>query len=136
MKRIFFIISAAIFYSCSGQQVVNTKRLEKDSLAAVIENSQDSMVMREPACIRDMIQKFKAEEKQNPARSVFRYTYKEKTVYYVPAICCDFFSDLYDDKCNLIAHPDGGFTGRGDGKAEDFKDKRSDGQLIWQDERK
>ena len=136
MKRTFFIINVVIFWSCSGQQVVNTKRLEKDSLTAVIENSQDSMVMREPACIQAMIKKFETEEKQNPPRSVFRYTYKEKTVYYVPAICCDFFSDLYDDKCNLIAHPDGGFTGKGDGKAADFKDKRSNGLLIWKDERK
>ncbi|MEP7163230.1 MAG: hypothetical protein ABI741_00975 [Ferruginibacter sp.] len=136
MKRIFFLINVAAFCSCSSQKVVNTKRIEMDSLKTVIENSQDSMVMKEPACIRDLVKKFKAEEKQNPARSVFRYTYKERKVYYVPAICCDFFSDLYDDQCNLIAHPDGGFTGRGDGKAEDFKDKRTDGILIWKDERK
>jgi hypothetical protein len=136
MKGMFFMIAVAIFYSCSAQKVVNVKRIEKDSLAAVIETSQDSLVMTAPACIRDLIKKFEAEEKQNPARSVFRYTYKEKTVYYVPAICCDFFSDLYDDQCKLIAHPDGGFTGRGDGKADDFIDKKTGGKLIWKDPRK
>ncbi|MBK7884687.1 MAG: hypothetical protein IPJ81_13565 [Chitinophagaceae bacterium] len=78
---------------------------------------------------------FSAEEKTNPPRSIYQYTYNNATVYYVPAKCCDFFSDLYDSKCNIIAHPDGGFTGRGDGTAKDFFEKRTNEKLIWRDER-
>lgn len=89
-----------------------------------------------PVCIRDLIAGFKAEEVQNPPRKVYSYTYNGHTVYYVPAICCDFFSDLYDDKCNVIGHPDGGFTGRGDGKVPDFEKLKSNEKLIWQDTRK
>jgi len=136
MKAIIIIISILGFTSCSSKRVVNTTNETKDSLAVLIDSKQDSMLTTVPVCIRQLIKKFEAEEKQNPPRSVFSYVYNEKVVYYVPPICCDFFSDLYDDKCNLIAHPDGGFTGRGDGKITDFKEKRTDGKLIWNDDRK
>lgn len=88
------------------------------------------------SCIDTLIAKFKEEEKQNPPRSIYSYTYNDSTVYYVPPICCDQFSDLYNSNCNIIAHPDGGFTGKGDGRAKDFFEKRTNEKLIWKDERK
>lgn len=91
---------------------------------------------RLPGCIQSMIEKFKAEERQNPPRQIFAYQYKGQTVYYVTAPCCDFFSELYDSTCLLMAQPDGGFTGRGDGRAPDFADLRTQERLIWKDERK
>src|SRR5436853_5982302 len=81
-------------------------------------------------CIDSMIAQFKAEEKQNPPRKIYSYTYNGNTVYYVTPPCCDFFSDLYNDKCELIAHPDGGITGKGDGRATDFVASRTDEKLI------
>jgi hypothetical protein len=89
-----------------------------------------------PGCISKMIETFRSEEVKNPPRKIFRYTYQGKTVYYVPALCCDFYSDLYDAQCNLLGHPDGGYTGKGDGKFPDFEKKRTDEKLIWADERK
>jgi len=88
-----------------------------------------------PAFVQKLIKQYKEEEKQNPPRAIYSYTYQKKTVYYVPAICCDFFSDLYDSSGKLIAHPDGGFTGKGDGKAADFADTRSNEKLLWKDNR-
>jgi hypothetical protein len=88
-----------------------------------------------PACVQRLITGFKKDPVQNPPRSIYRYTYHGKTVYYVPAPCCDFFSDLYDSACTLIAHPDGGFTGRGDGKAPGFMKERSNEKLLWKDNR-
>ncbi|MEP6712037.1 MAG: hypothetical protein ABJA37_06465 [Ferruginibacter sp.] len=89
-----------------------------------------------PACIKNMIEGFEKEERQNPPRSVYSYSYSGKTVYYVPAVCCDNFSDLYDANCKLIAHPDGGFTGKGDGKLPDFIRERTREKVLWRDERK
>ena len=89
-----------------------------------------------PPCINSLIDGFKREEVKNPPRSVYQYKYKDQIVYYVPAICCDFFSDLYDDQCKLLGHPDGGYTGRGDGTYTDFIDLRTDEKLIWKDDRK
>ncbi|MBS1742291.1 MAG: hypothetical protein JST81_04590 [Bacteroidetes bacterium] len=80
--------------------------------------------------------RFAAEEKQNPPRKIIRYEYEGKTVYYVTPPCCDFFSDLYDSTCVLIGHPDGGFTGKGDGKLSDFNEKKKREVLVWEDRRK
>jgi hypothetical protein len=88
------------------------------------------------ACIREMIAGFKNEEKQNPPRKIYSYTYKGQTVYYVTPPCCDFFSDLYDSKCKLIGHPDGGITGKGDGKFTDFEKTKTNEKLVWEDTRK
>ena len=89
-----------------------------------------------PVCVKALIKKFTAEEKQNPPRSIYSYTYKGKTVYYVTPPCCDFFSDLYDSNCKLIGHPDGGITGKGDMQMVDFATAKSNEKLIWKDERK
>lgn len=87
-------------------------------------------------CIKQKIKEFSAEKVQNPPRSIYSYTYNGKTVYYVSAVCCDQYSDLYDSNCKLLGHPDGGFTGRGDGKFKEFGKNATDRKLIWQDKRK
>ena len=112
------ILLVVIFSACAG------------SKKAAQTTSTDS-----PPCINQLINKFTTEEKQNPPRSIYRYTFNNATVYYVPAPCCDFFSDLYDSNCNLIGHPDGGFTGKGDGKIIKFDSLRTEEKLIWRDER-
>ena len=45
------------------------------------------------------------------------------------------FSDLYDDHCNLICHPDGGIAGGGDGSCSDFFATCKNEVLIWKDGR-
>jgi hypothetical protein len=89
-----------------------------------------------PFCITEMILKMKAEPITNPPRKIYSYTLKNKTVYYLEGICCDNFSDLYNDSCKLIAHPDGGFTGRGDGTMPTFHEDKKNEKLIWEDKRK
>lgn len=88
-----------------------------------------------PVCVKVLVEKFKSEEKTNPPREIYSYTFRDKTVYYVPPVCCDQFSDLYNDSCRLMGHPDGGFTGRGDGKFSDFREERKNEKLLWKDER-
>ncbi len=88
-----------------------------------------------PSCIRSLIAQFEKEEVQNPPRKIYSYLYKGRKVYYVPPICCDFFSDLYDSDCKIIAHPDGGITGKGDGRIKDFATESSNEKLVWADKR-
>lgn len=88
-----------------------------------------------PACINEMISRFAKAEKENPPRKIYSYTYQGKTVYYVTPPCCDFFSDLYDADCKLLGHPDGGITGKGDGKFADFETAKSNEKLVWEDKR-
>mgnify|MGYP001797386713 CR=1 FL=1 len=89
-----------------------------------------------PVAIQQLIKQYSADEKANPPRTIYSYTYNGKTVYYVTAPCCDFFTDLYDSKGKLIAHPSGGFTGRGDGQCTDFDAKKTNEKIVWTDKRK
>jgi len=136
MKGYILIVCLIVLNCCSAGRTVEEKQTnayQNDSILFANPDSVEHAATKLPACIKKLIGQFKKEEKQNPPRSIYRYSYNGKTVYYVPAICCDFFSDLYDSKCNLIAHPDGGFTGRGDGKASDFIKKRTGEKLVWKD---
>jgi hypothetical protein len=116
VKNIFILVSILVLTS-SFQ-----KKKKKNSVSI-------------PVCVQQLISRFRKEEKQNPPRSIYRYSYKGRTVYYVTAPCCDFYSDLYNSACTIIAHPDGGFTGRGDGRAPDFLKERKNEKLLWKDNR-
>ena len=88
-----------------------------------------------PACIEDKINELKNKPKYNPPATVIQYEYSGKEVYYFTSDCCDQFNLLYNDNCQLICAPDGGFTGSGDGKCTDFKNKKSNEKIIWKDSR-
>ena len=98
-------------------------------------NATKSSIQNIPPCIGDKIQSFKKEQKQNPPRSITQYNYKGRKVYYIPALCCDQFSEVLDENCNSLGHPDGGFTGRGDGQLPDFAKEVKEEKLIWKDDR-
>jgi len=42
---------------------------------------------------------------------------------------------VFDNNCNLLGHPDGGFTGKGDGTLPDFTKETKEEKLIWKDDR-
>ncbi len=84
-----------------------------------------------PACIKNKIDSFKMKEAHERPQRVLEYTYKGKKVYYVVLPCCDFFNEVYDDKCNFLGAPDGGFTGKGDGKIPDFFEEAKGEKLVW-----
>ncbi len=88
-----------------------------------------------PAWLADLIAKFQNEPVSNPPRSIWRYDYKGRTVYYVPEICCDQLSTLYDAYGSVMCHPSGGYAGAGDGRCPDFFQERTDEMLIWRDSR-
>lgn len=64
--------------------------------------------------------------------SLTRYTYREQTVYYMVAPCCDRYNVVYDSVCNILGYPDGGYTGKGDGKMSDFYKEATDKKVIWE----
>lgn len=88
-----------------------------------------------PVCIQNKIEFFKSLPKGNPPQRIIQYTYNGKKVFYIPPQCCDQYSDLFDDNCNLLGHPDGGFTGRGDGTMLNFFTEAKDAIELWKDDR-
>lgn len=87
-----------------------------------------------PHCIESKINEIKHEAVRNPPATVWEWKVDGKTYYYITSDCCDQFNYLYDDNCNEVCAPDGGFTGAGDGQCPDFH-----GQviktLVWEDNR-
>lgn len=88
-----------------------------------------------PSWLGELVRRLGTEPVTNPPASVLQYEYQGRTVYFVPPRCCDIFADLYDADGEIIAHPEGGITGQGDGRAPDFLAERRDERLVWRDGR-
>ncbi|MFN8288853.1 MAG: hypothetical protein U0U70_01225 [Chitinophagaceae bacterium] len=88
-----------------------------------------------PSCIEAKIARLKAESKANPPAQVDEYIYNGKKVYLFNAPCCDQYSELYDESCNLLCAPYGGISGHGDGKCADFSANAQHVRVIWKDSR-
>jgi hypothetical protein len=135
----FIFLPGLIILSCgsvkSKQSAANTDtvivtetagKLKKDSL-----NAQADYYQKLPTCIKNKIDSFKLKEIHEKPQRVVEYMYKGKKVYYIVMPCCDFFNEVYDDKCNYLGAPDGGFTGTGDGKLPDFLKEATKEKIIW-----
>lgn len=85
-----------------------------------------------PLCLETKIKDMAADSSKGLPQSVILYNYKGKTVYYLVAACCDKFNIVFDSACNVLGYPDGGFTGRGDGKMLDFHSEAKDGKVVWE----
>ena len=116
-----------VAFGCNASKKTNAIETAPEGSKVVV----DSL----PVCVKVLIEKMKSEPVTNPPRKIYSYKFLGKKVFYVPAICCDFFSDLYNDSCRLMGHPDGGFTGKGDGSIKDFS-TATDEKLLWADSRK
>lgn len=88
-----------------------------------------------PQWVDSLITVYSAAPVGNPPQSIWQYHYTGATVYFIPAQCCDQYSDLYDLSGNLLGHPDGGIAGTGDGRCSDFFKTATDPILIWRDTR-
>ncbi len=100
-------------------------------LASCVQATQST----NPAWLDQLIKKYESDPATNPPLSIWKYEYNGQAVYFVPQHCCDITSLLYDAQGTILCAPDGGITGKGDGKCSDFFEKRTGEQLVWQDSR-
>jgi hypothetical protein len=135
----FIAIPLLIMLSC-GSTKTNQSAAKTDTIVVAEQedhNQKDSAIIPKetiapmPTCIKNKIDSFKLKEAHEKPQRVVEYMYKGKKVYYVVMPCCDFFNEVYDDKCKLLGSPDGGFTGKGDGKLPDFFTEVTNEKLIW-----
>lgn len=87
------------------------------------------------SCVNEIIVQMQAAAVTNPPASIWQYTYNGQKVYYIPAHCCDIPSTLLDINCNVMCSPDGGLSGKGDGRCPDFINTATGAKLIWKDPR-
>ena len=142
---------ALLVGACQQDVVVNTPTTppsegfvsEPNTPAPTSANTVDAVPVREmrmdttarPPWLQKHIATLLAERKRNPTIRITRYRYDDETVYYESAPCCDQFSTLYDVKGAVLCHPDGGMTGKGDGRCGSFDKRKTNEQLVWQDPR-
>lgn len=153
MRRSFipFTALALLLGACQQDVVVNTPTTppaegfvsERDTPAPTSTNTVDPVPTRDmrldstarPQWLRNRIQSILATRKRNPIIRISRYQYEGQTVYYESAPCCDQQSTVYDVQGRVLCHPEGGITGKGDGKCASFEQRRTNEQLVWQDPR-
>jgi hypothetical protein len=88
-----------------------------------------------PPFVDALAARLSAEPVANPPASIWRYDYAGRPVWYVPARCCDIPGVLYAADGTTVCEPDGGLTGRGDGRCPDFATARRNGIVVWSDPR-
>ncbi|MBL4752878.1 MAG: hypothetical protein JKY52_04645 [Flavobacteriales bacterium] len=98
-------------------------------------NQDKSDSVKSDSCLETLKAQLLEQSPQLPASSIWEYTYKGSIVYLVPAPCCDNFNPVYNLKCEVICHPHGGITGKGDGKCNDFRSAATGKKLVWKDSR-
>ena len=125
------LIPALIVLGC-GLGKTNRSAKDSENKQASSSNDHATLIAEMPACIKNKIDSFKVMQKHEQPQRVVEYQYKGKKVYYVGMPCCDFFNEVYDDHCKFLGSPDGGITGKGDGKLPDFFKETTKEKLIWQ----
>ncbi len=84
-------------------------------------------------CIKARISAFKhSTEACTDGASIYSYQFQGGRVYvFNPGNCvADFFSDVYDEDCNLVCSL-GGIAGNIMCNEENFSDKATDETLVW-----
>lgn len=117
-KIIAIVISISVMMSCATNRKMQTPN-ETSSTNAV------------PTCLQSIINSMAAQPNGSP-QSVSRYNYKSQPIYYLVSPCCDKYNIVYDSACNILGYPDGGLTGKGDGKMIDFANEASGKQVVWE----
>lgn len=99
--------------------------------------SEEKATQKEiPVWLKEKISGFEKDKPANPPIKIYSYLYQSQQVYYITSRCCDMPSEVYNLQGQQLCQPDGGITGRGDGKCADFLQARTAEKLIWEDLRK
>lgn len=100
----------------------------------ILSCSPDDIKKEVPTCIETKIKKFKKDNVANPPIEVWEWKTNEQVYYYITSPCCDQFNYLYDDDCNVVCAPDGGFSGAGSEDCPTFGEDLVK-TLVWKDDR-
>jgi len=126
-KRVNGRIRGGIFLLCCGLFQVGSSQELPPFIQQIIAEHEEALPEPDPDRALGAIRV------RTSALEIWQYDYLGETVFYFPTTpgdCCDTFSRLYDVDGNLICYPDGGITGKGDGRCPGFVDSRGRGVRI------
>jgi hypothetical protein len=92
--------------------------------------------VKPPAWLSARIATYENSQFGTAPSEIWTYQVKGKPVYFIPAACCDRFSELLDAKGHLICAPDGGIDGKGDKKCKPVHKAPKQMTVVWQDARR
>lgn len=104
------------------------------SIIGLINCENSNTTIDIPTCIETKIQELKNKPVQNPPTKIWKWEVNGQTYYYITSNCCDQYNYLYNSNCEIVCAPDGGLTGKGDGKCPVFTNKIVK-TLVWEDTR-
>jgi hypothetical protein len=108
-------------------------------IASIASVSAQPPTASRPKWLHHLISRLQAEPVRNPPATIVYYRHAGQPYYYLPPQCCDQFSTLYNGRGKVVCAPDGGHSGKGDGKCPPFVYKmlqaRNLGRVIWKDRR-
>ena len=120
-----------MLFACHRKAHTDASSVLGNPVTNVISNTATGI----PACIQQKIDSIKKLPVWNPPAQIELYDYNNQKIYVVSADCCDFFSSAFNENCEFVCAPSGGFTGRGDGKCSDFNEKAKLVSIVWKDDR-
>ncbi len=88
-----------------------------------------------PAWLQKQVAKYEASPLNSQPSRVWQFEYRGKTVYYIPAPCCDQFDSLYDADGTYLCAPSGGYLGSGDQHCPDALPESKKRKRVWIDPR-
>jgi hypothetical protein len=121
IRTLFLSFFLALVYAC--QQPATT-------------SESASVSTEKPEWLQQKILTFEKDKPTNPPVKIYSYQYNNRQVYFITSRCCDIPSELYSVEGLQLCQPDGGYSGRGDGKCTDFFQARTAEKLVWEDLRK
>lgn len=85
-----------------------------------------------PDCIQTIIQQNGRFNTNLSVVAITRYKYQGRYVYFGLSDCCDMYNLLFDNTCQTLCSPSGGFSGGGDGRCANFFKEATEKTEIWQ----
>ncbi len=113
MNKLIIIITVILFFvSCADKKIQGISGM--------------------PPCMVSKIEEMQKDAKANQPQSVTQYLYKGNAVFYISSGCCDQYNPVYSSDCEYLGAPDGGITGKGDGKIIDFFAAATNKKVVWE----
>lgn len=125
MKNLSYLLIVFLMMACKSKKIEQEMGHEETKEKVISTSTEKPWI----EMVLDSLNR--DDEKIIRPEKIWSYQYKNQKVFYFVQPCCDQINPVYDSKGNIICHPDGGFTGKGDGKCNDFYQTVSQRKLIW-----
>lgn len=83
-----------------------------------------------PRWLREKIEEIETQHPQEELE-ISKWKFEGKTVYVLPARCCDIPGEVFSIKGALICRLEGGFSGQADERCKDFRQVAKRLDLVW-----